>query len=377
MMLEDIDLAAIQDENVRQLVLRLLNLIESLAADLREAQTENQRLPEEINRLTGEQGRPKIKANTPKAPPQNHSSEQERRRARPHAKRHKKAAIPVDREQVLAVDPAQLPADAEFKGYEAVVVQDLLLRTDNVRFHKQKYYAASTGKVYLADLPRGYTGQFGPGVKALAVTLYFGGQMSEPKIRELFGHAGVQISAGELSNLLIKDQESFHTEQDAVYEAGLRSSPWQHTDDTLTRVNGQNQHCHVVCNPVYTAYRTKPTKERLVVLDVLRNGRPRRFRLNPEALAYLEGVALSKAARRTLQSWCSETDLDEATFRQRLATALPKLGKQQRQAVVDAAAVAVYHAETDGPVIQALVCDDAPDLRRYLGVVVYRGERGW
>ena len=36
-MLEDIDLTAIQDENVRQLVLRLLNLIESLAADLREA----------------------------------------------------------------------------------------------------------------------------------------------------------------------------------------------------------------------------------------------------------------------------------------------------------------------------------------------------
>ena len=38
MILEDIDLTAIQDENVRQLVIRLLNLIESLAADLREAQ---------------------------------------------------------------------------------------------------------------------------------------------------------------------------------------------------------------------------------------------------------------------------------------------------------------------------------------------------
>ena len=46
---------------------------------------------------------------------------------------------------------------------------------------------------------------------------------------------GIQISEGELSNLLIKDQESFHAEKDAVYEAGLQSSPWQQTDDTLTR----------------------------------------------------------------------------------------------------------------------------------------------
>jgi hypothetical protein len=35
---------------------------------------------------------------------------------------------------------------------------------------------------------------------------------------------------------LIKDQDSFHAERDAVYEAGLRSSPWQHTDDTLTQI---------------------------------------------------------------------------------------------------------------------------------------------
>lgn len=42
------------------------------------------------------------------------------------------------------MDPSVLPQDAEFKGHEDVVVQDILLRTDNILFHKQKYYAAST-----------------------------------------------------------------------------------------------------------------------------------------------------------------------------------------------------------------------------------------
>ena len=362
MLLDDIDLTAIQDENVRQLVLRLLNLIEDLAADLRDAQAEIQRLRDENNRLKGEQGRPQVKANTRQPPRSDHSSEQERRQPRQRVPRSKKAAIRIDREEVLTIAPARLPADAEFKGYEDVVVQDLVLRRDNVCFHKQKYYAASTGQTYLAELPRGYGGQFGPGIKALVLTLYFGGQMSEPKIREVLTYAGVQLSTGELSNLLIKDQDGFHQEQAAVYEAGLRSSPWQHTDDTATRVNGQNQHCHVVCNPVHTTYQTKPTKERLAVLDVLRNGRARRFRLNQEALGYLEGLAQSQVTRQTLATWCSETDLDEATFQQRLTTALPKLGLQQRKAIRDAAAVAAYHAETGWPVIQALVCDDAPQF---------------
>jgi len=361
-MLDDLDLNAIQDENARELIRRLLNLIEQLSADLREAQAENQRLRDEINRLKGEQGKPKIKPNTPKAPPVDHSSEKERRKPRQRHKSRKKAAIEINREQVVEVDRASLPADAEFKGYEDVVVQDLLLKTDNVCFHKQKYYAPSTRQTYLAQLPQGYGGQYGPGVKALTLALYFGMGASEPKILEFFENVGIQISGGELSNLLIKDQAGFHAEKDAVYEAGLRSSPWQHTDDTQTRVNGQNQHCHVVCNPVYSAYQTKPTKERLTVLDVLRNGRQRRFRLNQEALSYLEGVVLSKAARQTLQTWCREDDLDEATFQQRLDTWLPKLSVQQRKAIVDAAAVAAYHAESDFPVIQALICDDAPQF---------------
>ena len=361
-MLETIDLSGIQDENARQLIVRLLNLIEDLSADLRDAQAEIQRLRDEVNRLKGEQGKPNIKANKPKLRQPDHSSEKERHKSKPHKKRSKKAALEVHREQTLEVDQATLPADAEFKGYEDVVVQDIIFRADNVCFHKEKYWAASTGQTYLAELPRGYEGQFGPGIKALTLTLYFGGGMSEPKIRGLYENVGVQISAGELSNLLIKEQEEFHAEKDEVYGAGLGSSPWQHTDHTGTRVDGQNQHCHIVCNPLYTIYATTPRQDRLSVLDVLRNGRERTFRLNDEALGYLESVPLSKAKRHVLSVWRSEQDWDEPTFLDRLDTQWPNLSVQQRQAILGAAAVAAYHAEVGVPVVQLLVCDDAPQF---------------
>jgi hypothetical protein len=359
-MLEAIDLSGIRDEKARQLVVRLLNLIETMSTDLRDARDENQRLRDEVNRLKGEQGKPTFKANTPKPPRVDHSSEEERRKPKARQKRAKKASLTIHREETLRVDLVSLPADAKFKGYEDVVVQDVLFRADNVRFHKEKYWARSTGETYLAPLPAGYEGQFGPGIKALAMTLYFGGNMSEPKILELYETIGIQISAGQLSRLLIKGQEAFHTEKAAVCDAGLESSPWQHTDQTSTRVDGQEQHCNIVCNPVYTIYTTTEQKGRLSVLDVLRNGRPRRFRLDEKALSYLEATALAKGTRQWLRGECSDQGWDERTFVERLDGRWPTLNVQQRQAILNAAAVAAYHAEEGQRAVRLLLCDDAP-----------------
>jgi hypothetical protein len=49
--------------------------------------------------------------------------------------------IAIDREQKLEIDKALLPEDAQFKGYEDVVVQDIKLETDIVLFRKEKYYS--------------------------------------------------------------------------------------------------------------------------------------------------------------------------------------------------------------------------------------------
>jgi hypothetical protein len=359
-MLDDLDLSSITDERTRTLIVRLLNLIEALSADLRDAQAEIQRLRDENNRLKGEQGKPDIKPPTAPTPPTNYSSEGERQRRVERGKRGKRGEITIDREQLLTVDPAILPSDAVFKGYEEALVQDVLIRTDNVLFRKEVWYAPSTGQSYRAPLPRGYQGEFGPGIHALVLVVGFGCLVSEAKIRELLTNVGVQIADGTISNLLIKNQTAFHTEADAVMQAGLQSSPWQQIDDTGTRVNGQNQHCQIVCNPLYTSYRTTAAKDRLSVLDVLRGGQPRRFRLNAEALGYLAQVGVSQVtrARRLARPW--ETDLDEPMLAAVLTTHRPTLGPQARKWVTDALAVAAYHAQTDQPVVRLLVCDDAP-----------------
>ena len=53
-MLAGIELSAIHEENARQLIRRLLNLIEKLSADLCDKQAEIQALRDENNHLKGE-----------------------------------------------------------------------------------------------------------------------------------------------------------------------------------------------------------------------------------------------------------------------------------------------------------------------------------
>lgn len=363
-MLEDFNPTQIQDlEGSRQATMMLLNLVETLKTENQELREQNQRLRDEINRLKGEQGKPNIKPNRQKREPSDHSSEQERRKPKKRKKRRKLNKIKIDRIEELDVEPERLPADAKFKDYEDVTVQDLSIHTDNVLFRKRKYYSASEGKTYQAELPPAYKGEFGPGIKSLAIVMHFGMQATEPKIGEFFDHFGIQISSGQLSNLLIKDKEPFHAEKDAIYEAGVRSSPWQHIDDTSARVSGQNQHCHIVCNPLYSAYFTTEKKDRLTVIDVLWNTDERRFLLNNEAFELLRSLRVSARVISQLNALPHERELGKDEFTGLLEQHLPDVGLQQRKWILDATAIAAYHAQTEFPVVKLLICDDAPQFK--------------
>lgn len=363
--LEELDLKAVTDEGSRRALLLVLNLVEELKLENRHLREENQRLREEIQRLKGGRGQPGLAPNpspggTTTTP---HSSEKERRQPRPRHKRSKLEQIEVSRQEVVQVDPAQLPPDAEFKGYETTVVQDVRIEIDNVRFLKEKFYSPGAGKTYVAPLPAGYQGTYGPGVKALALVFYYASNMSQPKIMDWFAHVGIQLSTGELSQWLSQAWEPFQREKAAVYEAGLRSSPWQHLDETGTRVNGHNQQCHIVCNPLYTAYFTTERKDRLSIVDVLRGLRPRTFRFNEEASEWLQQAGLSPALLGGLRSLPADQDLSEAQVMGWLEQHLLTLSQPQRHQILQAGAIAAYHAEVGFPVVRLLLCDDASQFK--------------
>ena len=223
-MLPGFDPNQIKDlDQAREAIGMILNLVEELTQENMILRAQVQELRDEVNRLKGEQGKPPIKPGK-SGRGSDHSSEKERRRPKKRQRRRKTQQIQIDREETVQIERSQLPEDAEFKGYEAVIIQDLVIKTDNVRFLKEKYYSPSLQETYLAELPVGYLGEYGPGLRSLVITLYYAAEMTEPKIIAFLENMGVLISAGQVSNLLIKKQDHWHAEKEAVYLTGLQST---------------------------------------------------------------------------------------------------------------------------------------------------------
>jgi len=59
-------------------------------------------------------------------------------------------------------------------------------------------------------------------------------------------------------------------------------------------VNGQHWHTHNLGNEFYTAYFTTPRKDRLTVLDVLRDFAPRTYRWNDETWRLLRTLGVAE-----------------------------------------------------------------------------------
>jgi len=172
--------------------------------------------------------------------------------------------------------------------------------------------------------------------------------MSEPKIREFLDNFCVRISAGSVSNILTKSAQSFEDEFHELFMAGLASTPYQQTDDTSARVAGKFWHTHIVCNPYYTAFFTRPHKDRLTVLAILQNTASLAIRFNAKTLELLEPFNIPKKWRRRtlLDDWFGAGHTS-----------------QTRTAIAQAAATAYYQQQTAVPIVQTLVCDDAGQFK--------------
>ncbi len=367
-MLDHFDPSQIEDEALRQQFILLVNLLEKALSENRQLKEEIATLKDEITRLKGGQGRPpfgssKGKPNDPLAefkppkPPTAAPSDKKHSRKDP-----KNAKLTVDRVETLEVARAILPKDAAFKGYEEVLVQDVKFEATTILFRKAKYYSASQRMTYTASLPTGYSGQFGPGVRAWVLNLYYAANMSEPKLLEFLHTIGLEVSRGQLSTWLIHDQELFHQEKAEVVRAGIESSPYQHLDSTATGLFGQTYQCHILCNPLYTAYATFETKDRLSLLKVLLDAQPLRYRLTSSVLEGLEEAGVAAKTRAKLSLLPFEEDWSEAELEAKLAKLLPKLKASRAKKIKELMALASYHCRQDYPVVELLLTDDAPQF---------------
>jgi hypothetical protein len=359
------DLESITDQKSVVIIRTLLNLVEVLVAENMRLREEVQELKDEINRLKGEQGKPTIRPQSGgEKQNKDHSSEKKRKIPKSkNPKRKKKGNISIDRHVTCQIDKENLPEDVVFKGYETVVIQDIHIVTDNVEFKKEVYYSPSLKKTFLAELPSGYQGEFGPRIRALVLTLYNDGGMTQPAIGRFFQTFGIDIAPSTISRMITDEHESFHQEKDDIVAEGMKSTSYQQIDDTSARVNGKNHYTHILCNPYYTAYFTTRKKDRLTVLELLNRG-ALKFSLNEESYQLMRDLGviekhIERLREETQAQVLTRDEIDKALTR---LFPNPKKQKKNRHTMLEASAI--VHYRNAGNSIEFLVCDDAPQFHK-------------
>jgi len=346
----------------------LINLVERLSEQNEELKFDNQKLRDENNRLKGEQGKPTIRGNKGGGKGKDLSSEEERKQRKGKKEKKsksKKTEIAIDRTEVCKVDRSKLPADAEFKGYERVVVQEILIKTDNVEYQKEVFYSASENRTYTGELPVGIAGEFGPGIRSLVCTLKYVANMSQPKIQEFLENCGIAISQSTISRILINDETGFNQEKGDIFRAALECTPYHQIDDTTVRVNGTNWYSQIFCNPYYTAFFTVPRKDRLTILDLLLCGRERTYRFDLNAYCLMADFKVSRKVTDQLLKLTSDKEISEAEMQALLKKIFKNgKGKNTKTRIMEAAAIAAYQRQTSVPVVRILLADDAPQFKK-------------
>lgn len=351
-----------------QAVEKLLNVVEALSSYSQGLAAEVERLRQELEKkkkakTTNQQNQDDKKPKDDS----NHSSEKRRKGDKRKRSAHDRRSfkdLTIHEEIECPVDPTTLPPDAVRVADESKVVQDVVIKPRNIRFQRHVYYSAKQNEYFRGPLPSGYdVGDFGADLRALILSLKYCGSMSEPKIREFLENFDIQISAGSVSNILTKTADSFVQEFDDIVSAGLSSTPYQQTDDTSARVAGNFWHTHILCNPFYAAYFTRPQKDRLTVLEILQNTSDLRFQLGEETLHLLRTeFDIPKKWQRAIEE-IGNVECGKTSLTLLLQEWFGNGNRQVRTAIEQAAAIVYYRHQTSVPVVETIVCDDAGQFK--------------
>jgi len=231
-------------------------------------------------------------------------------------KRKKTKELKIHKQEVIEAEGVQ--NDWEFKGYNDYVVQDVLIQSQNTKYRLKKYLTPE-GKYVTAVLPAELQGtHFGSELRKFILYQYYNCHVTQPILLEELIEMGVDISVGTLNNLLIENKAVFHQEKEAILTKGLEVSSFIQTDDTGARHKGKNGYCTVICNDLFTYFKSGESKSRINFLELLRTPQHQDYHVNSAALLYMEQQGLPAKYKRLMECLSPRIYSDKSSFEKQI-----------------------------------------------------------
>ena len=278
------------------LVKQLLAFIEQQANIIQEQAEKIQQLSDEIARLKNQPPKPDIKPSS-LGKKKTGSSKNETKNRPGSKKRSKTAKLKIH--NTKPIEPDEIPDGSDFRYYKDFVVQDIIIQPCNTRF-RLKVYETPDGGYVSGTLPPHLNGKhFGPTIIRFILYQYYHCHVTQPLLLEQLGEIGIDISAGQLNNLLIEEKDRFHQEKDRILSVGLELSAYINVDDTGARHQGKNGYCTHIGNESFSWFESTGSKSRINFLKLMRAGHTD-FAINMDAVCYMQTNKLPQKALQAI-----------------------------------------------------------------------------
>ncbi len=223
------------------------------------------------------------------------------------------------------VQPDDIPEGARFKGYQDIIIQDIVIAPHNTRYRLAQY-ETKEGHYVTGQLPKGITGHWGSTLHSYILYQYHHQHVTQPLLLEQLHDVGIDISSGQLNKLITENLDAFHDEKDAILQAGIKHAQYIQTDDTKAPHAGKNGYCTHIGNELFAWFESTESKSRINFLELLHQGEKKQYVFNSGAFEYMEQHKLPKyvlkqleahdfesSDKETLLEWLVEKDIKGST----------------------------------------------------------------
>lgn len=355
---------------LQEALVLVINLLDQQTSLIEELRQENQALKDEINRLKGEHGDPKFPFTPKSKQPRPNTGPAKKKSGR--GKNHKmgsskKGKLKIHRTREVLPDLSTLPTDAVLKEYKNYIQQDVRFEACNTLYRVAIYHSVSQAKTYRAPMPTDFRGQFGRGIVAMIQLLHHFGDMTQGRLEALFESIGVLISSGTISKMITHQGEWALAEQSAILRAGIEHCPYTQIDGTKSVERGKKMVTQIIGSADFSVFMTLGAKSRLEVLRAIQGKPSQGLRVcwNDQSAEILGILQLGQCHRDFLRSLLIEGKVMLLTELEALLDASPFAGRPGlRRIIAQGLALSYYVEQTDFPVIDWLLSDDAGEYTR-------------